>query len=203
ALLSDWTRGTGQIPPPATLNFNPRGTMDLSQVGMMGHSRGGEGVRAALKQFRDEGSPFPALINGLSIKSIFEIGPVDSLLPPQIDANGVNSMILLPACDGDVTTLEGMRVFDRAVQGKVPDTSNTFHGTVYVWGANHNAYNTEWQMSDSAGCAGTDPIFQSKGRSKPQQVTAIQTLVPFFRGTVGAKADRSLVAQFDPANPLP
>ncbi|TXN19209.1 hypothetical protein FV220_25210, partial [Methylobacterium sp. WL19] len=41
ALLSDWTRGTGQIPPPATLNFNPRGTMDLSQVGMMGHSRGG------------------------------------------------------------------------------------------------------------------------------------------------------------------
>ncbi|WP_156462860.1 hypothetical protein [Methylobacterium sp. Leaf93] len=203
ALLSDWTRGTGQIPPPATLKFNPRGTMDLSQVGLMGHSRGGEGTRAALQQFRDQGSPFPALIDGLSIKSIFEIGPVDGQTSRELNADGVDSMILLPACDGDVLNLQGMKVFDRALQGKVPDTSKTFHGTVYVWGANHNAYNTEWQTSDAAGCGGTDPIFQSLGRSKPQQATAIQTLVPFFRGTVGAKADRSLTALFDPANPLP
>lgn len=203
ALLSDWNRGTGQIPAPATLKFDPRSTMDLSQVGLMGHSRGGEGTRAALQQFRDEGSPFPALIGGLSIKSIFEIGPVDGQTDRVLNANGVNSMVLLPACDGDVTSLQGMKVFDRTVLNTTPDTSKTIHGTVYVWGANHNAYNTEWQQSDARGCLGTDSLFPQNGRSKPQQLTAVQTLVPFFRGTVGAKADRSLVAQFDPVNPLP
>jgi hypothetical protein len=203
ALLSDWNRGTGEIPVPATLQFNPRGTMDFSQVGLMGHSRGGEGARAALQQFRDAGSPFQPLIGGLAIRSIFEIGPVDGQTSRVLDADGVDSMVLLPACDGDVSTLDGMRVFDRVFLGTKPDTSKTFYGTVYVWGANHNAYNTEWQESDSSGCIGTDPIFQRNGRSKPQQVTAVETLVPFFRATVGAKADRSLAAQFDPGRALP
>ncbi|GJE19356.1 hypothetical protein [Methylobacterium marchantiae] len=203
ALLSDWNRGTGEIPVPSTLKFNPRATMDLSQVGLMGHSRGGEGARAALQQFRDEGSPFPALTGRMSIKSIFEIAPVDGQTSRVLDADGVNSMVLLPACDGDVLNLQGIKVFDRAFSRTEPDKSKTFHGTVYVWGANHNAYNTEWQLSDSDGCSGTDAIFQATGRSKPQQVTAVETLVPFFRATVGAQADKSLAAQFDPSNSLP
>ncbi len=203
ALLSDWNRGTGQIPAPASLRFNPRSTMDLSQVGLMGHSRGGEGARAALQQFRDADSPFPSLIGGLSIKSIFEIGPVDGQTGRVLDADGVDSMILLPACDGDVYNLQGMKVFDRVFLRTTPDTSKTFHGTAYVWGANHNAYNTEWQQSDSPGCTGADAIFQENGRSKPQQLTAVETLVPFFRATVGANADRSLAARFDPSNVLP
>ncbi|CAA2144340.1 hypothetical protein MBLL_03463 [Methylobacterium bullatum] len=203
ALLSDWNSGVGKIPVPETLKFKPLGTMDLSQVGLMGHSRGGEGARAAIQQFRDAASPYPALIRGLSIKSVFEIGPVDGQTDRVLDADGVNSMILLPACDGDVLNLQGLKVFDRTFLTRKPDASKTFHGTVYVWGANHNAYNTEWQTSDSPGCSGTDALFQPAGRSKPQQLTAVQTLIPFFRATVGAKADPSLAAQFDPANSLP
>jgi hypothetical protein len=54
ALLKSWNIGTGDLAPPNTLGFDPRDTMNLSQVGLMGHSRGGEGVRAALQQYRDK-----------------------------------------------------------------------------------------------------------------------------------------------------
>ena len=44
-LLADWNRRGGA---PATLGFDLRGKLDLDQVGLVGHSRGGEGMRAAM-----------------------------------------------------------------------------------------------------------------------------------------------------------
>ena len=204
ALLSDWNRGQGDLTPPASLGFDPKGALDFSQVGLMGHSRGGEGARAALQQFRDDGSPFPALVGKLNIRSIFEIGPVDGQTDRVLDANRVNSIILLPSCDGDVSDLQGMHVFDR-VFSRAPneDKKNAFHGTIAVWGANHNAYNTEWLTSDSSGCAGTAKLFPKAGRSAEQQATALGTLVPFFRSTVGEGADAARAALFDPNATLP
>lgn len=203
-LLSEWNRGVGSIPRPSSLGFNPKNSMDFSQVGIMGHSRGGEGARAALQQYRDAGSPFQSLIEPMSIRSIFEIGPVDGQTGRVLDANGVNSIILLPNCDGDVSDLQGMHVLDRVFTRTGPtDNVAAFHGTIAVWGANHNAYNTEWLTTDSPGCAGTPRLFPNNGRSPEQQATALQTLVPFFRGTVGASADAGLAARFDPVVKLP
>lgn len=203
ALLSDWNRGKGDLPPPESLGFDPKGKLDFSQVGMMGHSRGGEGVRAALQQYRDEGSPFSPLIEPMTIRSLFEIGPVDGQTGRVLDADGVNSMILLPGCDGDVYNLQGMKVFDRVFSRAMKDKVEAFHGTFHVWGANHNAYNTEWLASDSDGCRGSNQIFPANGRSLPQQETAFKMLVPFFRATVGPKPVTELAARFDPAVDLP
>ena len=59
------------------LGFDVRGKLDFAQVGLMGHSRGGEGMRAALAQLRDPGSPWPGRIGAdLRIRSVYEIGPV-------------------------------------------------------------------------------------------------------------------------------
>jgi len=201
ALLSGWNKGGGSIAPPATLGFNPVGAMDFNEVGLMGHSRGGEGARAALQQLRDAGSPFPALIGKIDIRSIFEIGPVDGQTSRVLDANGVNSIILLPACDGDVFNLQGMKVFDRVFLNTSPDPVQDFHGTTYVFGADHDAYNTEWQTADSPGCVGTNPLFPQDGESVPQQITARDQLIPFFRATVGKRAELSLAGIFDPLNP--
>lgn len=203
-LLSEWNRGTGSIPRPSSLGFNPKNSMDFSHVGLMGHSRGGEGARAALQQYRDAGSPFQSLIGPMTIRSIFEIGPVDGQTGRVLDANGVNSIILLPNCDGDVSDLQGMHVFDRVFTRTGPtDASSTVHGTIAVWGANHNAYNSEWLTSDSPGCNGAPRLFPDTGRSTAQQSTALETLVPFFRATVGAAADPALAARFDPVVTLP
>jgi hypothetical protein len=53
--LSEWNNNPGTTPP--TLGFDMAGLLDFSHVGLLGHSRGGEGVRAAYNQYRDQESP--------------------------------------------------------------------------------------------------------------------------------------------------
>ncbi|WP_237152427.1 hypothetical protein [Oryzibacter oryziterrae] len=202
ALLSDWNRGIGTIAVPKSLGFNPKGMLDFAQVGLFGHSRGGEGTRAALAQWRDPGSVFPAKIGKMTIRSIFEIGPVDGQTSRVLDSYGVASMILLPSCDGDVSTLEGVNVFDRAFTFK-GDKQHAIHGTFEVWGADHNAYNTEWLEADSASCSGTPVLFPQAGRSKAQQQTALVPVLNFFKATVGPHANPADANLFDPSYDLP
>ncbi len=87
--------------------------VDLKQVGLMGHSRGGEGVRAALNLYRDQGSIWPAKIPDLDIKAIYEIGAVDGQSDRVLDAPAVAWNQLLPLCDGDVNDLQGRMPFER------------------------------------------------------------------------------------------
>lgn len=203
ALLADWNAGgSDSYPVPGSLGFAPAGTLDFRYVGLMGHSRGGEGVRAALQQYRDPGSALASMIGPMSVRSIFEIGPVDGQTSRVLNADGVASIILLPSCDGDVSDLQGVHVFDRAFD-IVDDRVKAFHGTFTVWGANHNAYNTEWLTSDSPGCKGSDALFPEAGRSEAQQTTAKVPMVDFFRSTVGGKRKPALAQLFDPARPIP
>ena len=200
-LLAGWNAKGGA---PASLGFNLKGKLDLSQIGLMGHSRGGEGMRAALAQYRDPGSPWPKRTGGLGFRALFEIGPVDGQTSRTLDARGVAWNVLLPYCDGDVSDLEGVRPFDRMLRARTeqpPLPKSTFA----VYGANHNFYNTEWQESDSGGCAGPDnvPMFGATGGSGRIRHTARLSLVPFMQAHVGKAAQPALAAMFDPATPLP
>jgi len=93
--------------------------IDFSHVGLMGHSRGGEGMRAAYEQYRAPGSPWPALIGTpIGFEGLFEIGPVDGQTGPRTNPNRLNAdglawTVLLPNCDGDVFNLQGVKPFDR------------------------------------------------------------------------------------------
>jgi hypothetical protein len=104
-------------------------------------------------------------------------------------------------CDGDVLELPGVRPFDRMQQltGEAP---NAFKATYTVWGANHNYYNTEWQESDSPGCAGHDPLWTSTVGSPAQRTTGIASVLAFFLGNVGA-ARPEFNRNFDPAFAVP
>ena len=200
-LLAEWNRNGGA---PTSLGFNLKGKIDLSEIGLMGHSRGGEGMRAALAQYADAGSPWPQRIGTLGFKALFEIGPVDGQTSRTLDARGVAWNVLLPYCDGDVSDLEGVRPFDRMLRTRTeqpPMPKSTFA----VYGANHNFYNTEWQQSDSAGCTGADNVrlFGSTGGSGRIRHTARLSLVPFMLAHVGKAAQPALAATFDPAVPLP
>jgi len=57
-LLSQWNQGIA--PTPDSLGIDLTGKIDFSNVGLMGHSRGGEGQRATYEQYRDAGSPWPS-----------------------------------------------------------------------------------------------------------------------------------------------
>jgi hypothetical protein len=199
-LLARWNRAGGT---PGSVGVDLRGKLDLGQVGLMGHSRGGEGMRAALAQFRDRGSPWPSRIgSGTRFKALYEIGPVDGQTDRVLNAAGVAWNVLLPYCDGDVSSLEGVQVFDRLLLVK-SEPAKLPKSTFAVWGANHNFYNTEWQESDSPGCADHAALFPQLKGSGAQRATALRSLVPFFRAHVGRSVKPSLAALFDPLVALP
>lgn len=185
--------------------------VDMKQVGLMGHSRGGEGVRAALNIYRDQGSIWPAKIPDLDIKAIFEIGAVDGQSDRVLDAPAVAWNQLLPLCDGDVSDLQGRMPFERMssryfTQNEA-ESRPSMKSLQMVWGANHNFFNTEWQKSDAWGCAGEPThkaIFTDTAtESKEQQTIALQSMSGFFRANVGLDANPSLAQQFDPDFELP
>ena len=179
------------------------GKVDLGQVGIMGHSRGGEGARASYQQYRDPGSPWQTRIPGLTVKAIFEIGPVDGQTDRVLNAEGVAWNVLLPMCDGDVRNLQGVKPFDRMLR-MITETPATPKSTYAVWGVNHNFYNTEWQTSDSKGCLRHEPIFDTGQTGSPaQRQTALDSVIPFFRATVGPSVQPDLNALFNPLFQLP
>ncbi|WP_328842778.1 hypothetical protein [Streptomyces sp. NBC_00258] len=137
ARWADWaSRPTGA---PTAVRNAPEA--DLSQVLLVGHSRGGEGVnRAAM----DSLYPAPAAQDGYrgpvrwKIRGIVLIGPTIFGQNPVAD---VPSVTILPGCDGDVSDLQG-EVYVDGTRGV--SRGNALHSAVYMVGANHNFFNTEW-----------------------------------------------------------
>lgn len=199
-LLAAWNAGSG---PDHALKATLAGQINFSNVGMMGHSRGGEGVRAAYNLYRDGGSPWPGWIGtAVTFQGIFEIGPVDGQTSRILNADGTAWTVLLPMCDGDVANLQGVRPFDRMLLNGV-DTPPSMKATFTVWGANHNFYNTEWQTSDSPGCLGHPRLFGRLIGSPEQRTTAFYSMLAFFRANVGAGADPQYNQLFHPSFGFP
>ncbi|VVC76386.1 hypothetical protein AQUSIP_16980 [Aquicella siphonis] len=203
SLLYQWSTSGGA---PASLGLGDKGLLgkvDFSHVGLLGHSRGGEGVRAAYNLYKDAGSPWPARIPGLEIKAIFEIGAVDGQTSRVLDADGTVWNQLLPMCDGDVSDLEGRYPYERMLMN-TRESSKAQKSLYEVWGANHNFFNTEWQGSDSYGCSAGKPIFDQKGYySTEQQQVALASVPAFFRSRLGLKAEPVFNQNFNPLNELP
>ncbi|MGV9312361.1 hypothetical protein ACWDR0_09190 [Streptomyces sp. NPDC003691] len=114
---------------------------DLNKVLLVGHSRGGEGVNRAAY---DSVSPVPRADDGYRgpvrwrIRGTVLIGPTIFGHNPAPD---VPSLTMLPGCDGDVSDLQGQMFLD-AARGIGRGTA--LHSAVYMVGANHNYFNTEW-----------------------------------------------------------
>lgn len=209
-LWNEWSTSGGA---PSTLGDPDlfKGAVDLTNVGLMGHSRGGEGARAALNLYRDPASPWVTKIPGLDIRAIYEIGAVDGQSNRVLDAPSVAWNQTLPLCDGDVSNLEGRLPFERmlsrfSVKNEI-ETRPSPKSLTMVWGANHNYFNTEWQTSDSYGCAGSPThkqIFdENKSESLEQQAIARQSMTAFFRAHVGSERESEFARNFDPAFDFP
>jgi hypothetical protein len=201
AKLSRWNRGLEAT--PSSLGFSLKGRLDLTQVGLMGHSRGGEGVRAAYFQYRDVGSPWPARIpEPVTFRGLFEIAPSDGGSYQVLDAPGLKWVVLLPMCDGDLASLPGIHPFDRMLSNR-DESPESFKATFTVWGANHNFFNSQWQVSDSTGCQLHTPIFSATGTSSTrQQDVARIAMTSLFQGSVG-KTSSTPRRVFNPLYALP
>ena len=201
--LSRWNRH-GLTPPSVGVNL--QGHLDFNNVGLMGHSRGGDGVRAAYNDYIASGSIWPGMIEDpITFKGIFEIAPVDFL---GNNSKGVSWNIIAGMCDGDVSDLEGIHPYDRDILPPF-EPQQTQKSTFVVWGANHDFFNTQWQVSDGTTLSppnfpsictgpGNNPIFTMSPGSPQQRLTTIATLLAFFRANVGPGTETDFNRNFNP-----
>jgi hypothetical protein len=104
---------------------------------------------------------------------------------------GTNYAVLLPACDGDVSTLQGARFFENAKYPSLttPTAADTFAKVQwYVQGANHNFFNTVWTQDDSS--TATDPAC-----SRNQTATTAR-LTPADQRRVGGALMNSFMRRY-------
>jgi hypothetical protein len=134
------------------------------------------------------------------------LAPIDSQKQVPL---GTNFGVLLPACDGDVSTLAGANAFERSKYSRPNDPFARVQ--FYVQGANHNYFNTVWTGDDGAGYSGTGSNADvACGEDKPssirlypsdQRKVGIALMASFLRRYLGMEAG------FDPymtgAAPLP
>jgi hypothetical protein len=201
--LSQWNRHGGT---PSGVGAELQGHLDFSNTGMMGHSRGGDGVRAAYNDYIAVGSIWPSMIEDpITFKGIFEIAPVDFL---GNNSKGVPWNVIMGMCDGDVSDLQGIDPYDRDILPPF-ESPPLQKSSFVVWGANHNFFNTQWQVSDATNfnppfyssiCTGTGntAIYWMSPGSLRQRLTAMSTLMAFFRGNVGNSAQPDFNRNFNP-----
>jgi hypothetical protein len=232
--LSEWNSMRGESDPYLGVDLFHK--LDFSQLGMFGHSRGGEGVRAAYNLYFSDpaGTNWKTRIGDVGFQAIFELAPTDFRNLPVInmplDADDVVWTSLLPACDGDIATLDGMHPFDRMLK-----SAGSFDriSTYLVWGANHNFYNNQWQTTDSLDTSKQNqdipgptcflpanlvcvdpnvnfpdntPMFGNSIFAKNanvQQSTALSSVVAFFRSTVDVGTNAKFDANFNPLVGVP
>lgn len=148
-LLYRWNNGAGPIVPgddANTVGTKLTGKLEMQRIGLMGHSRGGEGVTDFIRFNRRRPSPGRVY----NLEAVFSLAPIDSQRQVPI---GTNYATLLPACDGDVSTLAGANAYERSKYAELGDPNAKVQ--FYVQGANHNYYNTVWTNDDGNSYSGT------------------------------------------------
>ena len=168
------------------------GKFDLTRVGTMGHSRGGEGVVRHYVLNNSLGAPY-------GIKAVFPLAPVDF---NRFVVNNAALNVMLPYCDGDVSDLQGVHFYDDA-RYNVPGDNSPKHYEL-VMGANHNFFNTIWTPATSTfpGAANDWLSFVQGGHSDShcgngkdsrrlteaqQRGTGLAYMSAFFRAYVGGE----------------
>ncbi|MEU8224482.1 Calx-beta domain-containing protein [Kribbella sp. NPDC048915] len=170
------------------------GMVDLQNVGLMGHSRGGEGVARAAVLNADRGGQY-------GIRAVLPLAPTDFA---RATVPGVAMSVLLPYCDGDVSDLQGQKFYDDTRYSVRGDTAPL--STVTVLGANHNFFNTEWTPGQSVAPSNDDWYGDDKaapcgakyaGRltAKQQQAVGTAYVAGFFRLELGRETQ--FLPQFD------
>ena len=144
--LQAWRRFNEDVDGPF------RGRVDMGNIALIGHSRGGEAVALAAAFNRLARYPDDAALEfafGFDIRAVIAIAPVDGqYLPAQQRApvHDVNYLVFHGSHDGDVTSFHGLRQFNRV---HFSEGGDRFKSAVYVYRANHGQWNTVWGAHDN------------------------------------------------------
>ncbi|HVX42648.1 MAG TPA: hypothetical protein VHC49_02120 [Mycobacteriales bacterium] len=184
-LWSQWRKDPAAAPiPPQYLS-----EFDFTRIGLMGHSRGGEGIVAALEINRLRKNPY-------AIRAVLPLAPTDfdRRIP-----TGIPVGVMLGTCDGDVSDMEGIHYFDDGRYRTASDPA--IRNVITIEGANHNYFNTAWSPSSGYPGAADDWSYAGGPKTSPcsptrptrltekQQRTAASAYIgSFFRYYLGGES---------------
>jgi hypothetical protein len=151
------------------------GMVDLSNIGLSGHSRGGEAIVAAelfntsLHDFSD-----PEFNFNFDIEALYAIAPVDGQFdgtPSPITLKGADYYVMHGSHDGDVWTFPGHKMYNRAYP--VTENTSNYKGFLWIHGANHGQWNSGWGTC----CEGTYTSPTAR-ISEPNQMQFAKLYIP-------------------------
>ncbi len=126
--------------------------VDMDNISLMGHSRGGEAVCVAAAFNNLDHYPDDARVKfdyNFNIKSIVSIAQVDGQYLPAFNRTplkDINFLLLHGSHDADVSSFSGDKQYKRiAFSGE----DYYFKTSIYIHRANHGQFNTTWGDSDS------------------------------------------------------
>jgi hypothetical protein len=149
------------------------GHVDMSRISVSGHSRGGE---ASVSTYvRNLARPTS---QRFALNSISSIAPVDG---QQYVITDVPFFVILPAADGDVFDLSGIRIYDRAGGA----AANNVISGIDVYGASHNFFNTVWAADGDDGAPGRPDFIPAPAQQKLGEAYVAAFVLSSLRGMTG------------------
>jgi hypothetical protein len=146
------------------------GKVDLHNIALMGHSRGGEAIAVAGAFNRLTHYPDDATITfdfNFDIKSLVAIAPVDGQYRPEdkpTPLENYNYFLIHGSHDGDVSTFSGLTQYERV---KFTDGKPWFKSAIWVYRANHGQWNTVWNNKDAGSRSAR--FLDLRGLLKPEE----------------------------------
>lgn len=151
--------------------------VDMDNIGLIGHSRGGPAVALASvinKHTRYHNNANIKFDFNFSIKGITQIGPTDSY-NPQIEVplklENIDYLLLHGGYDQDIYWFVGNRFYNRL---SYTDNNYHFKSALYIYRANHGQFNSVWGKIDTttpkSWFLNLKPIMEEKDQQKVAQI---------------------------------
>ena len=127
--------------------------IDMDNIGLIGHSRGGEAVAIAACFNRLPQNPDDATLTfdfNFNIRSVIAIAPVDGQYKPAGTGTMVENtdyFVVHGSNDMDLRTYEGSRQYQRI---KFEGDDHHVKAGLFIFGANHGQFNTRWGRNDNS-----------------------------------------------------
>jgi len=128
--------------------------VDMENIALIGHSKGGEAVSIAAMLNRLTRYPDNAKIEldyNFEIKSLMAIAPADCQYLPlktKIKLEDINYLAIHGSLDGNLPSFVGTCQFDRL---NFSGNGSFFKSTLLIKSANHSQFNRKWGQKDTFG----------------------------------------------------
>jgi predicted dienelactone hydrolase len=121
--------------------------VDMNNIAVMGHSRGGEAAPVAAAFNRLPSYPDDATVTfdyNYNIRSVVAIAPVFESYKPRgrnLPLENVNYFVLQGSNDSQILSFMGLNQYSRVA---FTDGNDWFKSALYIYGANHGQFNSIW-----------------------------------------------------------